>query len=281
VVKNAMEFKSAQRVSITGNTIQNNWVSGQTGSTVLFGVRTGQSGNIAVVDDILFQNNIVTNVTSGISTGSGDYLCGNSGDGYGNCTTPGETKRIWVDNNLFLLRDSQDTYQHYGILLSAGGVDDQSPPQSYPGLTDFIYQHNTVLMSDYSTLFGSAYFLLEATDHCPPSEPSQTHNVWILDNAMTRQVTGGCGYQGITGLGYYMSDPSPLAPRFYGNVMFVPSGDKVQSWPGTSNDATTTPFTYVDPGSGDYQLLIPDWTDTTDGKVSGIDWTTLQQGINP
>jgi len=281
VVKNNLEFKSAQRVSITGNTLENNWLSGQTGSSILFGVRTGQSGNIAVVDDILFQNNVVTNVTSGISTGSGDNLCGNGGDGYGKCTTPGETKRIWVDNNLFLLRDSQDTYQHYGVVLAAGGVDDESPPKSYPGLTDFIYQHNTVLMSDYSTLFGSAYFLLKATDRCPPSEPSQTHNVWILDNAITRQVTGACGYQGTTGLDYYMSDPSPLAPRFYGNVMFVPSGDGVQSWPGSSNDATTTPFTYVDPGSGDYQLLIPDWTDTTDGKVSGIDWYTLQQGMNP
>jgi hypothetical protein len=58
--------------------------------------------------------------------------------------------------------------------------------------------------------------------------------------------------------------------------MFVPGGDSVQTWPGTSNDATTTPFTYVDPGIGNYQLLIPNWTDTTDGKISGIDWDELQ-----
>jgi len=68
---------------------------------------------------------------------------------------------------------------------------------------------------------------------------------------MTRQANGDCGevtiYGGIVGLGYYMGDPAPLAPRFYGNVMFVPSGDQQQTWPGTSNDATTTPFTYVNP----------------------------------
>jgi hypothetical protein len=62
--------------------------------------------------------------------------------------------------------------------------------------------------------------------------------------------------------------------------MFVPSGDRVASWP-AHNDATTVPFTYVDPGNGDYQLLTPDWTDTTDGKISGIDWSELQQAMNP
>ena len=84
----------------------------------------------------------------------------------------------------------------------------------------------------------------------------------------------------MTGLNWFMNDPAPLAPRYYGNVMFVPSGDRVQTWPGTSNDATTTPFTYVDPGSGDYQLLTPNWMNTTDGKISGIDWSELQQAMS-
>jgi hypothetical protein len=78
----------------------------------------------------------------------------------------------------------------------------------------------------------------------------------------------------------YMGNPSPLARRYLGNVMFVPSGNRVASWP-AHNDATTVPFTYVDPGNGDYQLLTPDWTDTSDGKISGIDWSELQQAMNP
>lgn len=78
-----------------------------------------------------------------------------------------------------------------------------------------------------------------------------------------------------------MGDPTSMTPRYFGNVMFVPSGDSVKTWPGTSNDATTAPFTYVDPGHGNYQLLTPDWLTTTDGNVSGIDWNTVQQAMNP
>ncbi len=77
-----------------------------------------------------------------------------------------------------------------------------------------------------------------------------------------------------------MGDPSNnLAQRFYGNVMFVPSGDTIQSWPGSSNDSTTTPFTYQNPANGDYQLVVPDWLTTTDGNVSGMDWNALQQEL--
>jgi hypothetical protein len=122
-------------------------------------------------------------------------------------------------------------------------------------------------------------FTLSGQGGCSPTV-SPTHNVWILDNVIARQPIGDCGYTGTTGMGIYMGDPSPLAPRYLGNVMFVPIGDQVATWP-VHNDATTVPFTYVDPGNGDYQLLTPDWTDTSDGKISGIDWDELQQAMNP
>jgi len=279
VEKNNLEFKSAQRAIVTGNVFQNTWVSGQVGGSLALTVRTTQSGNIAVVDDILVQNNEFTNVDAAVGTLEQDDQC-SAQDGYPDCTNPGESKRNWVDNNLMLLSPNPDTYQHVGLKLDGGNTTDI-------GETDLIFQHNTVLMSDLSTLWSSAYYELpQMSWGCtPPEGYSSTHNVWVLDNAMTRQPNGDCGlvtiYGGITGLGYYMGDPAPLAPRFYGNAMFVPSGDQQQTWPGTSNDATTTPFTYVDPGEGDYQLLIPDWTDTTDGKISGIDWSELQQAMNP
>ncbi len=275
VTKDNLEFKSAQRVVITGNTLENNWKAGQQGFSLVLTPRAGQSGSHTVVDDILFQSNIITNATSGINTLEADDGCGPPNYPY--CTNPGEARRIYIDNNLLLLRNSGDTNEHFGISISAGGVDAGGQP--FPGLTDFIVQHNTMLMSDYSPPFATWYFNIQAGDGCPPSEPSQTHNAWILDNAITRQVSGDCNLLGTYGLGYYMSDPSPLNPRFYGNVMWVPSGDYVASWPGSSNDATTNPFTYVDPGSGNFQLLIPDWTNTTDGNVSGISYSQLQQAL--
>ncbi len=99
IEKNNLEIKSAQRVAITGNTLQNTWVSGQTGSSVLFTVRTSQSGNNAVVDDILFQGNTVEDVDSGMDTLEQDDLCALTQG----CTNPGETRRNWVNDNLFLI----------------------------------------------------------------------------------------------------------------------------------------------------------------------------------
>ena len=270
--KNNLEFKSAQRVIVTGNIFENTWVAGQTGSSVLFTIRTSQSGNVAVVDDINFQSNIITGADSGFGTLEQDNYCG-AAWGYPNCTNPGESRRIWMDNNLLLLSPNLDTWQHYWVAMDAGNA-------THPGLTDYIFQHNTVLMIDYSNMPGYI-FKLSQLYGCSPTQPSPTHNIWILDNAITRQPTGDCGFEGTTGLNIYMGDPAPVAPRFYGNVMFVPLGDKVYAWPSGSDDATTTPFTYVNPSNGNYQLLIPDWVNTTDGNVSGIDYNELQQAMNP
>ena len=66
-----------------------------------------------------------------------------------------------------------------------------------------------------------------------------------------------------------MGTPSDnIAQRFYGNVMYVPVGQKVQTFP-PHNYATTIPFTYLNPASLNYQLLTPYWTDTSDGQVAG------------
>ena len=271
VEKNNLEFKSARRVIVTGNLFENTWTSAQVGYSILFTIRTSQSGNIAVVDDIELASNILQNVDRGFSTLEQDDQCGSPS--YPNCTNKGESKRIWVHNNLILLSNNLDvgTQGHNWAHLDGG-----SSHHGNVGLTDYVFQHNTALMIDGSKMWN--YIFSTDQSGCPPTT-SSTHNLWLLDNVIARQPTGDCGYQGTRGLGYYMSDPAPLAPRFYGNVMFVPGGDSVQTWPGTSNDATTTPFTYVDPGIGNYQLLIPNWTDTTDGKISGIDWDELQQAM--
>ncbi len=267
VVKNNLEFKSAQRVIVTGNTLENTWISGQTGRSVLFTPRNYQSGNIAVVDDIEFANNLLKNVDSGFSTLEQDTYCGVQ---WGNsCTNAGESKRVWAHDNLILLSANQDTYQHTWAFIDGGNT--------YPrdGLTDYIFQHNTALMIDGSSMWPYV-FELQSPVTCPPTQASATHNIWILDNALARQPIGDCGYGGLTGLGYYMSDPAPVGTRYWGNAMFAPSGDKIASWP-PHNFATGVPFVYQDPANGDYRLQSPYWTDTTDGKVAGIDWASLQQ----
>jgi hypothetical protein len=255
--------------------MENTWLSSQIGYSVDFTASTAQSGNISVTDDIEFASNIRKNVDRGFTTLEQDYNCGTPT--YPLCTNQGQVKRIWVHNNLILLSTNLDTTPGQHQWINIDGGDKSAFLGTTVGLTDFIFQHNTVLMIDGSVLRDFA-FNLQGGGICNPPV-STTHNIWMLDNVIARQPIGTYGWRGTTGLGYYMGDPSPLAPRYLGNVMFVPSGDSVYTWP-AHNDATAVPLTYVDPGNGDYQLLTPDWTDTTDGKISGIDWSELQSAMN-
>ncbi len=256
VVKNNLEFKSARRVLVDGNVMENSWVSGQNGYSIVLTPRTNQSGLIAVVDDITISNNILKNMVSGFDTLAWDNSCLPANG----CTNVGEAKRISVYNNLLLLRDPRlpGGANNFGIIVMFD-------------LTDFVFQHNTIIPPPgASYCYQSVFFNSQGY----PGTHSSTHNVWILDNALCRQPTGNGGGQGTAGLTNYMGDPSPLAPRFLGNVMYVPTVDRVQTFP-LHNYATTLPFVYVNPGGGNYQLSVPNWTDTSDGKISGIDNSTL------
>ncbi len=277
--KNNLEFKNARRAIVTGNVFENTWLSGQTGFSVLFTIRTSQSGNNAVVDDIEVDSNILKNVDSGFSTLEQDNLCG-APWGYPNCTNAGESKRIRIYNNLILLRTTQDTYQHMGVRFD-GGCSNCGPTNgSLAGITDYIFQHNTVLNADGTPVqYGSVlYSLPQVSWGCtPPQGFSSTHDVWVIDNVVTQQPNGDCGLVttlGVAGLGDYMGDPAPLSPRFFGNVILASTG-RPNTYP-PNNDVVTSPLTWVNQGAGDFQLLTPQWTDTTDGKLAGISWLALQ-----
>lgn len=57
VEKNGLELKSAQRVLFDSNVIENVWMAGQMGFAIVLTVRTSQSGDFAVVNDITITNN--------------------------------------------------------------------------------------------------------------------------------------------------------------------------------------------------------------------------------
>lgn len=65
-VKNLFELKNARRVVVDGNIFENNWTDAQAGRAIAFTPRTSDSGAAATVEDVLFQNNIIKNVGSGI-----------------------------------------------------------------------------------------------------------------------------------------------------------------------------------------------------------------------
>jgi hypothetical protein len=65
-VKNLLELKSARRVTITGNVMENSWPDAQVGWAVIFNV-FGDDATPDVVEDVTFTGNVVRNAANGIN----------------------------------------------------------------------------------------------------------------------------------------------------------------------------------------------------------------------
>jgi hypothetical protein len=95
---------------------------------------------------------------------------------------------------------------------------------------------------------------------------------------LCRPPTGDWGGQGTSGLMGYMGEPPPLEQRFTGNVILVPADNRPASF-AAGNLVTTGPIRFGDPNSGNYQLIAPKWTKTTDGKPAGVDASALNTAV--
>jgi hypothetical protein len=263
-VKNNLEFKNARRVLVTGNVFENNWSSAQRGTAIVLTVRTSDSGNSAVVNDITIENNVLKNVASGFSTLEHDGQCKLPLAPF--CNNPGEAKRWKIANNLILLRSATAPGGYRPMAVSV-----------LPDLTDVVFRHNTVVPAAGTNCWASLYFSVPGGSAWPLAE-SSTHNLWITDNVLCRPPTGDWGGQGTTGLMSYMGDPAPLEKRFSGNIIFVPNDSSLASFPG-GNLLTTGPIRFANPNNGNYQLTAPKWTKTTDGKPAGVDASVLNAAV--
>jgi hypothetical protein len=65
-VKNLLELKSARRVTITGNVLENCWAHAQTGWAVIFNV-FGEDSTPDAVEDVTFSANLIRNAANGIN----------------------------------------------------------------------------------------------------------------------------------------------------------------------------------------------------------------------
>jgi cellulose synthase/poly-beta-1,6-N-acetylglucosamine synthase-like glycosyltransferase len=91
-VKNLLELKNARRVIIEGNLFEHNWPDAQNGFAILFTVRNQDGGAPwSVVEDVLFANNVVRRVGSGINILGHDDIHRSQ-----------QTRRITIRNNLFV-----------------------------------------------------------------------------------------------------------------------------------------------------------------------------------
>jgi hypothetical protein len=271
VVKNAFEVKSAQRLLFDSNLVENVWAAGQAGPAIVLTVRTGQSGDIAVVNDITITNNILKNVVIGVNAAAADDTCGPSsvGGAYPGCTNAGSQDRWYIANNLITFYDPTIQGGLRNIAINFQPSIDRIKG-IYGVMRDIVFQHNTAVSAASSPCWNSVYFGA-AGQKLPVAKNRLTDNIWILDNVLCRQASGELGYSGTSGMTMYMGYPSAtndVTTRFYGNVMYVPKGDRVQTF-SPHNYPSTVPFTYVAPQSGNYHLATPYWTDTSDGKLAG------------
>ena len=147
VVKNLFELKNARRVTMDGNIFENIWAEDQAGFALQLTVRT-ESGKMpwAVVEDVVFSNNIIRNADGGIN------MLGKDG------TYGGALRRITVRNNLFdkinghfvqLLHAcnnttvDHNTVFHKTLIVSFDGADSLG----------FVYRNNISAVGSYG-IFG-------------------------------------------------------------------------------------------------------------------------------
>jgi len=95
--KNLIELKNARRVTITGNTFENNWEGGQPGFAIVFTVRNNQDGHCTwcQVDHVTFERNIVRHTAAGVKI-----------LGWDNNHPSQQTQAIVIRQNLFYDLDS-------------------------------------------------------------------------------------------------------------------------------------------------------------------------------
>ena len=269
VEKDAFELKSAQRVLFDSNVIQNVWAAGQLGYAIVLTVRTSQSGDVAVVNDITITNNVLNNVVSGVNTLAEDDQCGNST--YPNCHNPGSQDRWNISNNLILFWDPTTVGGARNVVMAMNGGMNRLNNNLTGTIRDVVFQHNTAVSASSTPCWNSIYF--SANGQSMPLATPLSYNIWILDNALCRQPSGDYGYLGMLALNTYMPNPNTppndITQRFYGNVMLQQPGERAQTFP-AGNLFQSTPFTYINPSATDYQLLTPFWTMTSDGQEAGV-----------
>ena len=152
-VKNNLEFKSAKRVLVTGNTMENAWWSGQYGSNVLLTPRSYQSGPNTVIDDIDIEANVLLNSNWAFQIAGYDTLCNPPG-----CTNQGESVRVRIAHNMIKLRSVASAASYKPLAFSIGMRE-----------RDYYIYANTVVSIDNSSPWSTVYF---NNSKCPCRERS-------------------------------------------------------------------------------------------------------------
>lgn len=155
-VKNLFELKNARRVVVEGNVFDGNWTDAQAGRAIAFTPRPSDSGSWALIEDVLFQHNVIRNVGSGLIVLGADEA-----------PAPTETRlrRIAVRNNVWLIdgpkygsngafatviNKTEDVSIEHNTVIQTGSI----VVTDYEPNTRFSYRNNVSRHNEYG-IFGS------------------------------------------------------------------------------------------------------------------------------
>jgi hypothetical protein len=245
-VKNLLELKSARRVVIEGNTLENCWSAAQPGYAVLFTVRnSGGRAPWTTVEHVVFRNNVVRHSAGGINI-----------LGFDNLAQSGTMSDIKIQNNLF------DDINHRnwggnGLFLQIGNA---------PG--SVLIDHNTIVHTgNVITAYG---------------EKNKTA-IPIPDFRFTNNLAQHNAY-GIfgNGVGYGMRAIQTYFPdgMIRSNVL---AGGQASRYPPGNFFPSVTQFLadFVDAANGDYRLALRSAyrRASSDGTDLGVNFDQLNRAL--
>ena len=162
VVKNTLELKNAQRVTVDGNVLENCWSAGQYGYAIVLTPRNSGRAPWTRVQDVTFTNNIVRHVAGVLNLA-----------GFDDSDPTLRTERITFRNNLF----ADVNHTVYGTSAKAmlvGG-----------GAANLVFDRNTIIHTNSSVLYayGAAMSGLVYTNNI-----SQHHRYGIMGDGATTGI---------------------------------------------------------------------------------------------
>jgi hypothetical protein len=237
VVKNLFELKVGKRVTIRGNLFERNWTDGQTGFGINLKVQN-QDGTSpwTVLEDVLFENNVVRDTENGFSILGNDYYY-----------PSGRANRITIRNNLLLTP---------GVAFQLGGE-----------IGVLTIDHNTIVN-------GSTLMVLYVGTVWNAGAPAPRTADFAVEQLIYTNNLAYHNTYGVKGDGSAVGTPSLTAhTKAYAWSNDVLAGGAGQTYPpGTWLPSVPD---YQSQFDSDYQLVAgsPYIKAATDLKDVGVDWT--------
>lgn len=244
-VKNILEVKNGERLTLDGNILENIWAAGQFGYAIVLTPRnSGGHAPWARVKDIVFTNNLVRHASGVVNIAA-----------YDDSNTSGRTTNVTFRNNVF---EDIDPGKWGG---SANGFLLQNGP------TAVVIDHNTLIANVGSVVYGSG-----------PSSPATG---FVYTNNVSRHgaygIMGDGSSPGLPAIAKYFPQANVTC-----NVL---AGGRASLYPVPNAFPTEAEFvaSFVDYAGSDYELLPGSVIGSLrcGGTVAGVDYITYSaaQGI--